>query len=33
MEPGDGFPAGVQRSCAERKGALFVLDEMITGFR
>ncbi|MDX2257911.1 MAG: glutamate-1-semialdehyde 2,1-aminomutase [Hyphomicrobiaceae bacterium] len=31
-DPADGFLAKVQRLCAEN-GALFVLDEMITGFR
>ncbi|WP_269930486.1 glutamate-1-semialdehyde 2,1-aminomutase [Aminobacter sp. HY435] len=31
-EPGDGFLHNVQRICREN-GALFVLDEMITGFR
>jgi glutamate-1-semialdehyde 2,1-aminomutase len=30
--PADGFLAGVQALCAEN-GALFVLDEMLTGFR
>lgn len=30
--PADGFLSGVQALCAERR-ALFVLDEMITGFR
>ena len=32
MEPANGFLQEVQRLCA-RHGALFVLDEMITGFR
>jgi glutamate-1-semialdehyde 2,1-aminomutase len=31
-EPSDGFLPGVQELCA-RHGALFILDEMITGFR
>lgn len=31
-DPDDGYLAGVQRLCHEN-GALFILDEMITGFR
>ncbi len=32
VPPGDGFLAGVHARC-KREGALFVIDEMITGFR